>query len=40
MATVLDRVDLGTRESIYQPEQPGLIFPTIPEFATVAEERL
>ena len=28
------------RESIYQPEQPGLIFPTIPSFATPAEERL
>jgi ribulose-5-phosphate 4-epimerase/fuculose-1-phosphate aldolase len=28
------------RESIYQPAQPGLIFPTIPSFATPAEERL
>jgi ribulose-5-phosphate 4-epimerase/fuculose-1-phosphate aldolase len=27
------------RESIYQPEQSGLIFPTIPSFATPAEER-
>jgi ribulose-5-phosphate 4-epimerase/fuculose-1-phosphate aldolase len=40
MATVLAPVDLGTRESIYQPEQPGLTFPTIPEFASHAEERL
>ena len=30
---------LETRESIYQPEQAGLIFPTIPTFATVADER-
>ena len=35
-----DRVDLGTRESIYQPEQPGLVFPEIPKFKTVEEERL
>jgi ribulose-5-phosphate 4-epimerase/fuculose-1-phosphate aldolase len=36
----LDRVELGTRESIYQPEQPGLRFPTIPKFGSVEEERL
>lgn len=29
----------GTRESVYQPEQQGLIFPTRPTFATHAEER-
>ncbi len=27
------------RESIYQPEQPGLTFPTIPQFASHAQER-
>ena len=27
------------RVSIYQPEQPGLIFPELPVFANVAEER-
>jgi hypothetical protein len=27
------------RVSIYQPEQDGLIFPEIPEFASVEEER-
>ncbi len=33
-------IDLGgSRTSIYQPEQDGLIFPSIPEFATRAEER-
>ena len=32
--------DLGNRESIYQPEQPGLIFPATPEFDTPAAERL
>ena len=40
MATVLERVELGARESVYQPEQPGLTFPAIPEFASLAEERL
>lgn len=40
MGTVKERVDLGTRESIYQPEQPGLRFPAIPKFASFAEERL
>ena len=47
MATVLERaelaarqVDLGTRESVYQPEQPGLKFPAIPQFQSHAEERL
>lgn len=29
----------GTRESVYQPEQSGLIFPSRPVFATHAEER-
>ena len=29
----------GARESMYQPEQPGLIFPSRPVFATHAEER-
>ena len=27
------------RESVYQPEQDGLIFPTMPSFASYAEER-
>jgi ribulose-5-phosphate 4-epimerase/fuculose-1-phosphate aldolase len=40
MGNALDRVELGTRESVYQPEQPGLRFPAIPEFKNVAEERL
>jgi len=35
---VLDTLD--KRVSIYQPEQPGLIFPERPSFATHAEERL
>ncbi len=30
---------LNERESIYQPEQDGLIFPQLPEFETLAEER-
>jgi len=29
----------GRNESIYQPEQQGLKFPTVPVFATTAEER-
>ena len=32
MATLMERVELGTRESIYQPEQAGLEFPTVPKF--------
>lgn len=32
--------DLGGRESIYQPDQDGLIFPRLPEFSTLAEERV
>jgi ribulose-5-phosphate 4-epimerase/fuculose-1-phosphate aldolase len=36
----MERVELGTRESIYQPEQPGLKFPAIPRFKSHAEERL
>lgn len=41
MLKVAERAQPGApqRESIYQPEQPGLIFPTIPSFATPAEER-
>ncbi|WP_454727200.1 MULTISPECIES: class II aldolase/adducin family protein [Cupriavidus] len=43
MAAVLDRAprvfnDLE-RTSIYQPEQQGLIYPSVPTFATPAEER-
>ena len=34
---MLDALD--TRVSIYQPEQPGLIFPEIPRFASFEEER-
>ena len=30
----------GKRSSIYQPEQEGLKFPEIPEFANAAERRL
>jgi ribulose-5-phosphate 4-epimerase/fuculose-1-phosphate aldolase len=30
---------VGKRVSIYQPEQPGLIFPEIPSFASHGEER-
>ena len=32
-------LDTTKRISVYQPEQPGLIFPEIPEFKTFAEER-
>ena len=32
-------LDKTERISVYQPEQPGLIFPEIPEFKTPAEER-
>jgi ribulose-5-phosphate 4-epimerase/fuculose-1-phosphate aldolase len=35
---MLDKPKTG-RVSIYQPEQDGLIFPEIPEFASAAEER-
>ena len=31
--------NLADRVSIYQPEQPGLIFPERASFATDAEER-
>jgi ribulose-5-phosphate 4-epimerase/fuculose-1-phosphate aldolase len=34
---MLDSMD--GRTSIYQPQQPGLIFPAIPEFTCFAEER-
>ena len=40
MQELLDRVSLGKRESVYQPEQEGLLFPVVPKFATHAEERL
>jgi ribulose-5-phosphate 4-epimerase/fuculose-1-phosphate aldolase len=39
MNKAVEGVNLGKRESIYQPEQEGLVFPEIPRFATVAEER-
>lgn len=32
-------LDLGERESIYQPEQKGLKFPYMPKFKTPTEER-
>jgi ribulose-5-phosphate 4-epimerase/fuculose-1-phosphate aldolase len=32
-------VQLGERESIYQPEQPGLIFPETPQFDSVQAHR-
>jgi hypothetical protein len=32
-------LDTVKRESIYQPEQPGLKFPEIPKFSTPAQER-
>ena len=32
-------LDKTKRISIYQPEQPGLIFPEIPEFTSVEQER-
>lgn len=32
-------LDKTKRISVYQPEQPGLIFPEIPEFESPAEER-
>lgn len=32
-------LDLGNRISIYQPEQQGLIFPEIPEFENMEDER-
>jgi ribulose-5-phosphate 4-epimerase/fuculose-1-phosphate aldolase len=40
MPDILERVSLGKRESVYQPEQEGLEFPAVPKFATPAEERL
>ena len=30
---------LDNRESIYQPEQQGLIFPKLPEFSSLQQER-
>jgi len=43
MQTVLERkpqvFNDTERTSIYQPEQPGLIFPSVPKFKSVAEER-
>ena len=32
-------LDLGGRQSIYQPEQEGLIFPERPENLSLEEER-
>ena len=32
--------DLGNRESIYQPEQPGRIFPEVPSFNSHEAARL
>lgn len=32
-------LDLGSRTSIYQPEQADLIFPELPEFDTPEAER-
>ena len=40
MSAVIERVELGDRRSVYQPEQKGLKFPEIPTFASVVEERL
>jgi ribulose-5-phosphate 4-epimerase/fuculose-1-phosphate aldolase len=40
MQDIFERVSLGKRESVYQPEQEGLAFPAVPKFATHAEERL
>ena len=31
--------ELGNRQSIYQPEQPDLIFPQLPGFASLEDER-
>ncbi len=42
MTNVLEKspkLDLGDRESIYQPEQKGLIFPEKPTFNSFAQER-
>jgi ribulose-5-phosphate 4-epimerase/fuculose-1-phosphate aldolase len=33
------KIDLGGRESIYQPEDPNLIYPAIPKFKNFTEER-
>lgn len=40
MNKVVEGVNLGRRESIYQPEQEGLVFPEVPKFSSAAEERL
>ncbi len=32
-------LDLGKRTSIYQPEQEGLVFPELPTFDSIADER-
>lgn len=40
MSAVIERVELGDRRSVYQPEQKGLKFPESPTFASVVEERL
>ena len=42
MAEVMERdskLDLGGRESIYQPEDQSQIFPYQPKFNSFAEER-
>ena len=42
MAEVMDKerkLDLGGRESIYQPEDKSQIFPYQPKFESFAEER-
>ena len=42
MAEVMEKerkLDLGGRESIYQPEDKNLIFPYQPKFNSFAEER-
>lgn len=32
-------LDLGNRNSIYQPEQEGLLFPEVPQFSSLTAER-
>jgi ribulose-5-phosphate 4-epimerase/fuculose-1-phosphate aldolase len=39
METPSKAIDLNGRISIYQPEQPGLIFPELPVFTNVADHR-
>jgi ribulose-5-phosphate 4-epimerase/fuculose-1-phosphate aldolase len=35
----LDRDAVGQRQSVYQPQQDGLVFPQLPDFTSPAEER-